>query len=190
MQDRIGLTEQVLELELAMFLSVPTTHRYRCQEDPEGFKLHRRAQFAAWSPATLECYLADLRQAKAEGSNLLALKYARMENLVPCGNFSPLIDVIAELAVQGQKKFIADYPGLMRGARPLGKAADVPGLTSFETYLRGELESYSETTLERLYQDMLDLQKAGTNLSEIIYRFLAEQWGFDSLDNLEKTLQK
>ncbi|APG27493.1 hypothetical protein A7E78_06340 [Syntrophotalea acetylenivorans] len=190
MEDRIRLTEQILELELAMFLSVPTAQKYRCQEDPEGFKLHRRAQFAAWSPATLESYLDDLQQAKATGRNLLALKYARMDNLVPCENFSVLIDAITDLAVQGQEQFIADYPGLMRGGRPLRQTENAPDLTSFETYLRGELESYSEKTLKRLNQDMLDLQKAGSNLSETIYRFLAKQWGFDSLENLEKTLRE
>lgn len=190
MEDRMLLTEQILELELDMFLSVPTSHRYRCQDDPAGFKLHRRAQFAAWSPATLESYLDDLQRAKGAGRNLLAVKYARMDNLIPCENFSLLIDSVVELAMQGQEQFMVDYPGLMRGGRPLRKAEDVHGLTSFETYLRGELESYSERTVKRLYRDMLDLQKAGSNLSEAIYRFLAEQWGFDSLQNLEITLRE
>lgn len=190
MEDRIRLTEQILELELVMFLSVPTARQYSCQEDPEGFKLHRRAQFAAWSPATLESYLDDLQKAKAVGRNLLALKYARMDHLVPCENFSPLIDALIDLAVQGQKQFIVDYPALMRGGRPLREAENAPGLTSFETYLRGELESYSERTLERLYRDMLELQKSGSSQSEVIYRFLAGCWGFDSLENLEITLRQ
>ena len=190
MEDRIRLTGQILELELAMFLSVPTDRKYRCQEDPAGFKLHRRAQFAAWSPATLESYLDDLQKANAAGRNLLALKYARMDHLVPCENFSSLIDAITDLAVQGQKQFIADYPALMRGGRPLREAENAPGLTSFETYLRGELESYSERTLERLYRDVLDLKKSGSSLSEVIYRFLAECWGVDSLERLEITLKQ
>lgn len=189
MDNRRRLTERILELELAMFLSVPTTHRYRCQEDSEGFKLHRRAQFAAWSSATLEGYLEDLQRAKAVGRNLLALKYARMDDLVPCRNFSPLIDPITDLAVQGQEQFIADFPGLMRGGRPLRMSEDSPGWTSFETYLRGELESYSEETLKWLYRDVQDLQNSGSNLSESIYRYLAGQWGFVSLENLETTLK-
>lgn len=184
------LTTQILELELAMFLSVPTTHRYRCQEDPESFKLHRMAQFAAWSAPSLESYLMDLQRAKAADRNLLAIKYARMDNLLPCENFSPRIDTITELALTGQKQFIADFPFLMRGGRPLSKQADAPGLTSFETYLRGELETYSEKTLELLLSDMQALQRCGSNLSEATYRYLAGQWGFDSLENLEKTLQE
>lgn len=190
METRELITEKILELELAMFLSVPTTHRYRCQEDPESFKLHRRAQFAAWSAPSLESYLIDLQQARTANRNLLAIKYARMDNLLPCENLSPLIDTIVELALTGQESFIDRFPYLMRGARPLSKQEDAPSLTSFETYLRGELETYSGKTLELLYGDMEALQQSGSSLSEATYRYLAVQWGFDSLETLEKTLQE
>jgi len=183
------LTESILALEWEMFQTVPTDHRYRCQEDPENFRLHRRAQFAAWSVPTLDSYLHDLRQAKTTGRNLLAIKYARMDDLLPCENFSPRIDTIVGLAVDGQKKFVARYPCLMQGGRPLNESADGPGLTSFATYLRGELETYSDTTLGLLLADMLMLEKSGSSLSEVIYSYLARQWGFDSLEDLEKSLQ-
>ncbi|MHC1697441.1 MAG: DUF4125 family protein [Geobacteraceae bacterium] len=190
MEENNIIIEQILELELAMFLSVPTTHRYTCQEDPESFRLHRRAQFAAWSASTLESYQRDLLKARDKECNLVAVKYARMDNLVPCENFSPFIDAIVDLAVAGQKQFVVDYPCLMRGGRPLSKEENSPGMTSFETYLRGELETYSERTLQLLYGDMLALQKSGTNLSESTYRSLAGNLGFDSLESLEETLRK
>jgi hypothetical protein len=190
MERKREITEQILEVELAMFISVPTAHRYSCQEDPESFKLHRRAQFAAWSIPTLESYLVDLLRARDTDCNLVALKYARMDDLVPRENFSPCINLIVDLALEGQRRFIADFPFLMRGGRPLSKEEDVPGLTSFETYLRGELETYSERTLELLYGDMLALQESGSNLSEATYRNLAGQLGFESLESLEETLRK
>lgn len=183
------LTKSILALEWEMFQTVPTAQRYRCQEDQEGFNLHRLAQFAAWSVPTLDSYLHDLRQAKAAGRNLLAIKYARMEDLLPCENFSPRIDTIFNLAMEGQEEFVARYPNLMRGGRPLNKSEDGPDQTSFATYLRGELETYSETTLGLLLGDMLMLQKYGTSLSEVIYSYLAKQVGFDSIDALEKSLR-
>lgn len=183
------MTEGILALEWEMFQAVPTNQRYHCQEDPESFRLHRKAQFAAWSVPTLESYLHDLRQAKAAGRNLLAIKYARMEDLIPCENFSPRIETILNLAVEGQKQFIAKYPLVMKGGRSLDKAEDATGLTSFATYLRGELETYSDTTLGLLLADMLMLQNSGSSLSEEIYSYLAEQWGFASIDDLEKSLQ-
>lgn len=190
MEEKNAIIEQILEIELAMFLGVPTAHRYSCQEDPESFRIHRKAQFAAWSAPTLESYLMDLLRAGEEKRNLVAVKYARMDDLLPRENFSPLIGTIVELALEGQKRFVADYPCLMRGGRPLGTEEDSPGLTSFETYLRGELETYSDKTLELLYGDMLELRNSGSSLSEATYRNLARQWGFESLDMLEETLRK
>jgi hypothetical protein len=38
-----NVIEKIIELELEMFLTVPTDGRYSCQEDPEGFRLHLRA---------------------------------------------------------------------------------------------------------------------------------------------------
>ncbi len=190
MERKREITEKILEVELAMFLSVPTTHRYSCQEEPESFKLHRRAQFAAWSIPTLESYLVDLLRARDADCNLVAVKYARMDDLVPRENFCPCINLIVDLALTGQRRFIADFPSLMRGGRPLSKEEDVQGLTSFETYVRGELETYSESTLELLYGDMLALQASGSSLSEATYRNLAALLGFDSLESLEEALRK
>ena len=59
-----NVIEKIIELELEMFLTVPTDGRYSCQEDPEGFRLHRRAQFSIWSEDTLQSYLDDLDRAK------------------------------------------------------------------------------------------------------------------------------
>jgi hypothetical protein len=182
------LTDQILELELEMFLSVPTAGRANCQEDPDRFKLHRRAQFSAWSAATLQSYLIDLRRAKSVGRNLVTVKYARMDNLLPCENPSPLIDSIVELVMDGQRRVIADYPRLMSGGRPLSEEEAGSGLTSFATYLRCELETYSETTLKLLYRDVLALGQVGSSLSEATYRSLAGLLGFDSLEALEESL--
>jgi len=190
MEGRKVIIDQVLELELAMFLAVPTGHKYCCQEDPDGFRIHRRAQFSGWSAETLKSYCADLLWARGSGRNLVAIKYARMDSLVPCENFSPIINAIVDLAVADQRQFIADYPRLMRRGRPLGKAEDAQGLTSFETYLRCELETFSEKTLQLLHEDILALRKIGSSLSEATYRSLARQLGFKSLESLEERLRE
>jgi len=189
MDSKQQIIEQILDQELEMFLTVPTTHKYSCQSDPNGFKLHRRAQFAAWSQATQESYLNDLHQARENGQNLLTIKYARMENRLPRCNFSPLVETVGDIIMEGQRRFISNYPYLMLRGRPLSEQESQPGLTSFETYLRGELETYSEMTLELLYMDILALQENGVSFSEAIYQYLALEWGFESLETLEKTLK-
>lgn len=187
-ENAYNLIKNILTLEWEMFQTVPTDYRYSCQEDQKNFQLHRRAQFAAWSVPTLESYQLDLRLARSAGHNLMAIKYARMDDQLPRENFSSRIEAIVDLVAQGQKQFIAKYPGLMKGGRPLDDSAGDPDRVSFTTYLRGELETYSETTLGLLLADIQALQKMGSSLSEVIYTYLAKQWGFDSIDALEKSL--
>ena len=89
-----NILEKIIELELEMFLAVPADGTYSCQEDPEGFRLHRRAQFSIWSEDTLQSYLDDLYRAKKKAINLMTIKYARMDDLLPAENSNPQIEEI------------------------------------------------------------------------------------------------
>ena len=54
MEDKSGLIEEILQRELKMFTSVNARGGPApCQSHPEGFVLHRRAQFSVWSTDTL-----------------------------------------------------------------------------------------------------------------------------------------
>jgi hypothetical protein len=175
-----NVIEKIIELELEMFLTVPTDGRYSCQEDPEGFRLHRRAQFGIWSEDTLQSYLDDLDRAKEKAINLMTIKYARMDNLLPAENLNPQIDDIVAIQLRWQKEMVRKYPYLMAGARHLAGADGSQG-TSFETYLRAELETYSNGTLELLHRDLINYAKAGVNGSEKIYAYLLKEMGYDSI---------
>ena len=164
-----------------MFLSVPTDQPYSCQQDPEGFRLHRGAQFSIWAEDTLQSYQDDLRRAKQEGSNLMTIKYARMENLIPQKNFNPLIEEIVALNVGWQKEIIEKYPNLMAGGRQISKSNDSIIDTSFKTYLNGELETYSDATLVLLHRDLVRLFNEGINGSMRIYENLTKRLGYDSI---------
>ena len=74
----------------------------------------------------------------------------------------------------------------MSGGRPLSSAEDSAFLTSFETYLRGELETYSDATLELLNFDILDKNAKGISMAEELYTFLVKDKGYDSLDEAEQ----
>ena len=150
MKDEKELLEEILEIELEMFLSVKAKGNPSCQEDPESFRVHRGAQFRVWSERTQESYLGDLKKAREEGINLMTLKYARMEGLIPRRNTNPLIDDIAVLQYTWQMQMFEKYPHMMAGARDLSSTDDTEYRTSFETYLKGELETYSDETLASL----------------------------------------
>jgi len=175
------LITKIVESELEMFQSVPADRNYNCQQDPAGFRLHRQAQFTIWSEDALRSYRNDLDQAEEDGVNLMTIKYGRMQNIIPGENLNPLIDKIIAVQLEWQAEMMRQYPNLMAGARRLAQSEDSEDAVSFETYLRGELETYSDATLALLHRDVLDYAQAGVNGSEKIYDHLVKEMGFDSL---------
>ena len=172
MLKRTSLIDRILEAELNMFQTVPTYGDNKCREHPEAFKLHREAQFSIFSTDTLKSYLIDITQAQEEKINLMTMKYARMDMLIPRFNKSPLVDEVASIMVEWQLQLNKKYPDLMKRARPVTTENDTQYKTSFETYLKGELETYSENTLSLLHRDLRRLLSEGKNGSEEIYRYM------------------
>jgi hypothetical protein len=186
---KTNLIDEILELELAMFLSVPSRGPAPCREHPDSFRLMRRAQFESWSHTTLQHYLNDLKAARQRNDNLMTLKYARMENLVPLLNDSPLINRMVEIQAEWHRDVSNKYPYFSRTSRPVDDLSDQPGAVSFSTYLRGELETYSNRTLASLYDDMQKVKDRGGNMAEDIFDRIVRTMGFDSLDEAEQILR-
>jgi hypothetical protein len=190
MADNTKHNEQILELELQMFLTVPADGDYSCRHHPESFRLHRKAQFSVWSPDTIASYLDDLKRAKERGINLMTIKYARMDDLIPRENMNPLIEEIAAIQYQWQQEMFASHPTFMSGARPLSVEEDSERSTSFETYIKGELETYSDNTLSLLFRDMTALVKRGINGSELVYEQLVRELGYASIEEAEQAQKR
>jgi len=190
MADREKLIHQIVESELGMFLAVPADGEYSCRQQPDSFRLHRRVQFSIWSDDTLLSYLQDLHMADREKRNLMTLKYARMDDLIPRENFNPLIDAISDIQYQWQMEMFRAYPNVMAGARPLSEADDTAMKTSFETYLKGELETYSDNTLSLLHRDLRKLVEKGMNGSKMVYDCLVREIGYTSLDEVEEVQKR
>ena len=74
----------------------------------------------------------------------------------------------------------------MGGARHLTESDDSAVDTSFETYLRGELETYSDNTLKLLHEDMRGYLKMGVNGSEKIYEYLVKEMGYHSIEEADQ----
>jgi hypothetical protein len=189
MIEKERIIDAILEIEMAMFLTVNSQKTSSCQEYPESFRLHRHTQFSSWSPDTLQSYLEDLLAAQGDGKNLMRLKYARMQGLEPRRNSNPIIEDVVRLQIVWQKEMFRKYPALMGNARPLSDGVEPAQMTSFETYTRGELETYSSRTLELLLADMLLKLEKGVNMSQEVYEFLARESGYPSLAEAERRLQ-
>ncbi|MDY6918203.1 MAG: DUF4125 family protein [Chloroflexota bacterium] len=182
MERKPGLIEEILKLEFDMFQRVPTVSPTVCQESEGGFRLVRGSGFETWSEATLESYRDDLLRAMGEGRNLLTEKYARMDDLIPCLNFNPLIDDIIKIESEWQSEARSKYPRILGG----GEACQAEG---FETYLRGELETYSDQTLDLYYRDISQGLREGRNLAEERYLKMSLKLGYSSLEEHENALK-
>lgn len=193
MGERNELIQEILEKELQMFLSVRAREPVSCQQDPEGFRVHRAAQFSVWSDETLASYREDLKEAVEQDRNLMTLKYARMENLIPKLHddilVDNLIDQIVVIQAAWQKEMMARYPYLMKRGRPLTEEEETIRATSFVTYLRGELETYSADTLAHLYRDVTESQANDQNMTEAIYEHLVKSHGYASIEDAEKAAE-
>lgn len=188
MPEKDKLIEDILEIELDMFMNVRSRSPASCQENPDAFCFHRRTQFSVWSEETLQSYLDDLFKAKEQGHNLMTLKYARMENLIPPLTLNPIIDLIVEIQLEEQREMFSCYPNILGRGRPLED--DKSGVTSFKTYLRGELETYSDRTLRLLHRDIQQMKERGENWAQQLYTNLAKNLGYNSLVELEEALRK
>ncbi|MDT8273345.1 MAG: DUF4125 family protein [Desulfomonilia bacterium] len=188
MTDKEPLIARILAIEEKMFLSVPTAEPAPCQQHPEQFRLHRRSQFSAWNEDVLTSYLEDLNDAVKSGENLMTRKYARMDNLIPPREHH-LIDELVVIKYAWQKAMFENYPGIMNGARPLSRSEDTDFRTSFETYLRAELETYSDETIRLLHAQVMEMLRAGRSMAEEIYSFLIREQGFSSLDEAERMIR-
>jgi hypothetical protein len=189
MTEKDNIIDAILEIELRMFLTVNPIQTSGCQEYPESFKLHRRAQFAPWSEEALGSYLEDLREAQDRGENLMRRKYARMQGLLPPAESDPVLEEIVLLKMDWQAAMFRDYPAVMSGARPLTDEITRAQMTSFETYARGELETYSARTRKLLHRDLLAMQARGESLSEMVYGSMVRASGYASIEEAERKLK-
>ena len=186
MKNKQELIQEIIDLELDMFLNVRAREPVSCQENPEAFRFHRGVLFSVWSEAALESYRDDLVRANAEGLNLMTLKYARMENSIPPLSENPLIDRIVEIEIAWTKELAAKYPRLHSRGRPIDE--DGSRGTSIKTYLRGELETYSDNTLALYYQNQTQALEQKKNLAEKVLLATAAGAGYGSLQEAEDGL--
>lgn len=175
--------------------------RAACQGNWPTFHQMRLSQFLTWPHDAKISYLADLRQAAQQGRNLLTEKYARMMQSTDPDyyrtNLEPYLPTLSTARIEQQECIIATqvawaqdfanrYPRLGAAMRTLRTSDDTKDSTSFETYLRGELSTYSQRTLD-LYDLMVrDYAQAGENITALTVRNTVLLGGFASLDEAEE----
>jgi len=183
------IIDQILDMEMDMFLSVKVENKASCQENPKAFRHMREAQFSVWSLETLSSYRSDLQKAQEQGINLMTLKYARMDNLIPPLNHNPAIDQILSARVIWQKELAEKYPHLIHQGSSSNEE-DISGSPSFKIYLKCELETYSDQTLKSLLEDIRDFQSRGENMTEKVYEHMVKSLGYQSLGEADEAAKR
>lgn len=199
------LVEKIVQLEFSEFDKVKNEGvRAGCQDDWETFSIMRKSQYLTWELPMLEQYWAELQSASQRGWNLLTEKYARMmastapeayaalkKELPPVSEQKQaLCEAIISIQVSWMEDFAKQYPNLAGQARKIHTSEDTEWQTSYETYLRGELLTYSEDLLQAYGAWIVTLYRAGKNLAEQIMTNTVHFYQYSSLEAAEKQVQK
>jgi hypothetical protein len=203
MSQKDELIMEIIDREWRMFKDVNNIGgRASCQEDYATFLINRMSQVESWSEPALESYLNDLETAEADGRNLLSEKYARMMASTSPADYKRIAHLlppldnevlsltyeIVHIVLEWELELAKQYPNIVQRGRPLFSSQDTVSITSLETYLRGELMTYSKKTLELYYDNILKLKSENKNGSKIILESTVKQYGYTSLQQANEKL--
>jgi hypothetical protein len=192
------LIQDLVEKEWEMFTAVQNIGGPAgCQSDRKTFEIMRKSQFEAWPDDLLHSYGKDLDAAIAAKRNLLTEKYGHMmESTLPLryaqiASSLPAVPDEARSAAGRIAKKMADsqaalakkYPLLIGRGRPIYSNADTAYTTSLETYLKGELLTYSKKTLS-LFEEALK----ETDIALLTMQNTVRHYGYASMEEAEQRL--
>lgn len=195
------LIDEILEKEWNYFSNLNNIGgRADCQDNREDFIIMRKAQWLTFNEETLLSYLEDLNSK----NNPLFQKYGQMmkynspkeyekiKNLLeqPSSQKLDLLEKIIEIYMKWEEEFFKAYPIFSSMGRPLYSKQDDDEDTSIETYLRGELLSYSEKTLALYLKYILEMKNKNINLAIKNMDNLASMQGFENSQDVENYYTK
>lgn len=186
MKKRRRLIDEILEIELNMILTVSSKDTSRIEENSSTFKVVRECGFELWSIQALQSYLTDLKNAQKKDVNLMELKYARMDDLIPPINLNPLIDNIIKLETMWDKRTKREYPNIFKTSSADKNEDDL----RLVRYLRAEFETFSDSTLSYYYINQLKAVKEDRNLVEECLTCIFKSIGYQSLAEANLFLDK
>ena len=194
------MVDKVVDLEWKQFDKVQNEGgRASCQDDFETFSIMRKSQYLTWNEELLQSYYNDLLSAEAKGWNLITEKYARMmqstapkqyetlKNSLPVRSDERIAvaEAIIKIQVSWMEEFSKQYPKMANNARSIHTYEDTAYNTSYETYLRGELGTYSEETFILYGRFIEGLVREGKNLAYETMKNTARLYGYESLEAAE-----
>ena len=197
------IINEILEREWIFFTNANNVGgRASCQDNKTEFVIMRKSQWETLPQEILESYLDDLQEAENKRVNIVVEKYARMMEYSSPVEYEAIkyylheisyekkeiANKIVEIYLNWEKEVMGKYPKLSKCGRPLYSTADTLEVTSIETYLRGELYSYSKKTNKLYYQYIKKCVEENKNLALENIRNIVIEKGFESLEEAENSL--
>lgn len=199
----MDIIEKIIDLEWKQFDKVQNEGgRADCQDDFGTFELMRKSQYLTWNEELLYSYYNDLVTAENKDWNLIMEKYARMMKSTAPLKYAELEkdlpklsedriaiqEEIIRIQVNWMEEFAKKYPKMADNARSIRTSEDNEFNTSYETYLRGELGTYSENTFILYGRFIAGLLKEQRNLAYEIMNNTAKLYGYNSVSDAEEKL--
>lgn len=198
-EDKELLVENIIAMEWEAFDKVENEGgRADCQDDYDTFYIMRKSQYLTWNVPLLQSFLTDLRKAKEKNWNLISEKYARMMESTCKEEYEKLkdklpfvseekkavVEQIVLIQVGFMESFAKEFPLVAQNARVIHTSEDTFFRTSYETYLRGELLTYSFDTLRLYGQFIVSLARENKNLAKMIMENTAHMYGYEELTQI------
>lgn len=204
-KEKEALVEEIAKLEFEAFDKVKNEGgRASCQNDWATFSIMRKSQYLTWNRNMLIQYLYDFHREYRRGHNLIEEKYGRMmESTAPekyeeIKSYFPeltqekkeIIEQIVRFQVGWMEKFSEEYPELASNARNIHTYEDNSEDTSYETYLRGELGTYSDKMLELYGRYVVGYARSGKNLTRDIMELSVKMYGYADVEDAERKMEQ
>lgn len=153
--------------ELRDFLATAPIMPAACQEHPDTYVLWRVATHYPFDDAVVDSAHNDLVKAHAEGVNLVAYRYARMDELDP--------DRIASADARFCVDALVSQTAAVWQANPsmFGSGS----LDHVRRYLTGEFDAWSSETVARYRHNVEYATAAGCNLPFQTYAYVCARLG-------------
>lgn len=194
------LAERIAKLEFEAFDKVENEGgRASCQNDWATFRVMRMSQYLTWDHTMLLQYLYDFTVEYQKGHNLITEKYGRMMEYTDKAAYDKIkehfpvlseekkavIEQISGIQVAWMEEFAAEYPHLADNARSIHSYEDHRYNTSYETYLRGELSTYSDKMLQLYGRYVVEYARNDKNLTYDIMGHSVRMYGYKDLQAAE-----
>ncbi len=198
------LAERIARTEFEAFDKVKNQGgRADCQDDWFTFSIMRKSQYLTWNHTMLLQYLYDFTREAAKGHNLIEEKYGRMMESTAPSEYDKLkeyfpvvseekkqiIEEIVGLQVKWMEDFALQYPKLAGNARSIHTSEDHLFNTSYETYLRGEISTYSDKMLELYGRYIVEYVRNGRNPAKDIMEHSVLLYGYKDLQDAENCME-